>query len=211
MTGLRLIAAGHTPALRRAVFGGDDPLDEGGTQAARALNLTTRGPGPTAAARGTALSSGPGPAHGTALSSGPAVARGTWLTAPSRAARETAAALGATPAVEPALADPSYGTWTGRALADIDPADLHLWLTDPHATPHGGESLAGVTSRVSTWLARHTTHDLTAVAHPTVIRAAVAAALTLPPAAIWQLDVAPLAVIRLTHRAGRWHVHFRAP
>ncbi|GAA0451696.1 phosphoglycerate mutase [Actinoplanes capillaceus] len=174
MTGLRLIAAGHTRALRRAVFGGDDPLDEAARNIARTLHLPTRGP---------------------------------WLTGPSPAARETATLLGATPAIDPALADPDHGTWTGHTLDQIDPADLHTWLTDPAAAPHGGESHTQLLTRATTWLRNQHQPALTAVAHPTIIRAVLAAALDLPATTIRRLDVAPLSVTRLTHHPDGWHLH----
>ncbi len=170
MSGLRLIAAAPTAALRRAVFGGDDDLDEGGRNAALAR---PRLPGP-------------------------------WVCAPTRAARQTVRALGGGDVVEDRrLSDPDYGGWTGLALTEVDPGD---WLTDPAAAPHGGESLAAVRTRAGAWLDEQAGRTVTAVAHPTVVRAALCHALGLPPDGIWRLDVAPLAVCRLTHRAARWHL-----
>jgi len=179
VTGLQLIAAGHTPALRRAVFGGDPHLDEGGRQAALALHRTVRGP---------------------------------CVVAPTNAARQTAAALTTTGTVteEPALTDPDYGTWTGHTLDEIDPADLHTWLTDPTAAPHDGESLTAVTARTATWLHQQTGRSLTAIAHPLIVRALLAAALDLPAGHLRRLDVAPLATVRLTHH-GHWHLHLPTP
>ncbi|MBO3741784.1 histidine phosphatase family protein [Actinoplanes flavus] len=174
MTGLRLIAAGHTRALRRAVFGGDDHLDEAGRNTARTLRIPTRGP---------------------------------WLTAPSHAARETATLLGATPTIDPALADPDHGTWTGHTLDQINPTDLHTWLTDPDAAPHGGESHTQLLARATTWLHHQRQPSLTAVAHHLVVRALLTAALDLPATAIRRLDVAPLAVTRLTRHPDGWHLH----
>jgi broad specificity phosphatase PhoE len=134
-----------------------------------------------------------------------------WLAAPTRAATSTARALGHYPHPEPALTDPDYGAWTGRTLDDLDPALQHAWLTDPTTTPPGGESLTAVIHRAGAWLDTHTgSRDTVAVAHPTVVRAALTHALGLPPAGIWQLDVAPLSATRLHHRAGRWHLHLPA-
>jgi broad specificity phosphatase PhoE len=173
VSGLRLVAAAPTRALRRAEFGGDPDLDQGGRSATRARR----------------------PAFGRAA---------TWVCGPSRAARQTAAALGGDPQVEPALADIDYGAWTGRTLDQVDPG---RWLTDPSFAPPGGESLAAVSARVGGWLETRAGADLVAVAHPAIVRAAVAYALRLPADGIWHLDVAPLATLRLTHRAGRWHLH----
>ena len=186
MSGLRLLAAATTPALRRAVFGGDDDLDEGGLRAALALSDPD---GPDLGGRGD-----------------------RWVCAPSQAALQTARALGHDdPVVEKALADPGYGTWTGLGLGDVagtDPEGLQAWLTDPHAAAHGGESLAAVRRRVGAWLDTQPGQRAFAVAHPVVVRAALTHALGLPDAAVWQLDVAPLSLIRLTHRSDRWHVSF---
>ena len=173
MSGLLLVAAAHTPGLRRAVFGGDDDLDEAGRNAARAR------PGLT----------------------------GPWVCAPSRAAAQTVHELGGTdPLVAPELADVDYGTWTGRGLGDVELGD---WLSDPHAAPHGGESLAAAGRRAGRWLDAHTGRQVTAVAHPTLVRALLAYALGLGPDGLWRFDVAPLSVSRLTHRAGRWHLAIR--
>jgi broad specificity phosphatase PhoE len=169
VNGLRLVAAGPTRSLRRAVFGGDDPLDEGGRSTARTMQIA-----------------------------------GPWVCAPSRAAQQTVLELGGTNALlEPALSDPDYGTWVGRALSEVDPAQ---WLTDPDAAPHGGESLSAVRARAGAWLDRQTGTTLTAVTHTTIVRALLAYALSMPPDGIWSLEVAPLSVSHLTYRAGRWHL-----
>jgi len=174
--GVHLVAAAHTPSLRRAAFGGDDDLDEGGRNAARALRPQLTLPK-------------------------------SWVCAPSRAAAQTARALGAaTPVVAPELSDIDYGAWTGRDLGEVDLGD---WLTSPDAAAHGGESLTAVTARAGRWLDRQAGTTRTAVAHPTVVRALIAYALGLPPDGIWRLDVAPLSISRLTHRAGRWHLSIR--
>ncbi|MFC4068405.1 histidine phosphatase family protein [Actinoplanes subglobosus] len=182
MNALRLIAAGHTPALRRAVFGGDPHLDEAGHHATVALK------------------------NSPALLPRHFPDDQPWLIAPTHAAQQTATLLGA-PATttEPALAEPDYGTWTGNTLDQIDPAGLHQFLTDPTATPHGGESLTTATTRLTAWLAQNTTSRRTAIAHPLVIRLLIAAALGLPPSTR-SLAVAPLTVTRLTHHHG-WTLH----
>jgi broad specificity phosphatase PhoE len=184
VNGLRLIASGHTPALRRAVFGGDDDLDEGGRQAALALRSSP------------ALQTRHFP-------------DGPWTIAPSRAAAGTTGILapGAAVTVDPALAEPDYGTWTGHHLDHPAPAALQQWLTDPDAAPHGGETTTAVTARITAWLHDHTTGRHTVVAHPTIIRTLIGAALDLPAGHTHRLAVAPLSVTRLTCH-GRWHLHF---
>ena len=177
MTALLLVAAALTPAQRRAEFGGDHDLDEGGHRAASCM--------------------------------APAFARArTWTAAPSKAARQTATALGGTPTIAPELADVDYGDWTGHTL---DQVDIAPWLTDPGFTPPGGESLTDVRTRAGAWLDAQAGHTLVAVAHATVVRAALAHALGLPPDGIWRLDIAPLTALPLTHRAGRWHLRLAPP
>jgi broad specificity phosphatase PhoE len=177
----RLLLLAHAPtrALREAVFGRDDGLDGGGTSAVLALRGAVPG-------------------------------RGPWWCAPSRAARQTARALGGDPAVEAALADPDYGRWAGCGLAEVagaDPAAVQAWLTDPDAVPHGGESVTAVVARVGGWLDARAGERGVAVAGPVVVRAALAYALGLGPGGVRRLDVAPLAVARLDHRGGHWHLH----
>lgn len=187
MSGLWLIASGHTPALRGAVFGGDDDLDEGGRSAALALRGTPR----------------------LLPRSFP---HGRLLVAPSRAARQTAETLSpGTPVTEePALAEPDYGTWTGRAVDQVAPAELQRWLTDPTAAPHGGQSLADVQDRAQAWLGGHTTGKLTVVAHPIVVRALIAAALGLPADGVRRLAVGPLSITRLSHHT-HWSLFLTSP
>jgi broad specificity phosphatase PhoE len=188
-TSLRLVAHGHTAALRQARFGGDDSLDEGGRRAALARS----------------------PA-GTGRRQGHAVA---CLSSPAAAAVETAHALGLAPTVETALTDCDYGDWSGRSLAEIAatrPDGLREWLSAPEAAPHGGESVVAVRRRVGRWLdaQRGAGRRVTAVTHPLVIRVALVHALDLPLGAYRQFDVAPLAVVRLTDHGPRWQLRLDA-
>lgn len=123
----------------------------------------------------------------------------TVLTSPALAARQTAAAFGEG-AIEDALRDIDHGAWTGRTFAELDPAALVAWLADPAAGAPGGEPLAAVVARLGVWLAAtaERTAPLIAVTHPMVIRAALAAALELPPAATLRIDIAPLSQMQLS-------------
>jgi broad specificity phosphatase PhoE len=180
---LLLVAHAPTPALRHVVFGRNDDLDEGGTRAALALRETLPS------------------------------ARGQWWCGPSRAAQQTAWALGGEPVSVRELAECRYGEWTGFTLDEVagaDPEALQQWLGDPAATPHNGESLVDFSARVAGWLDARAGEDGVVVVHPIVVRAALAHALGLPPAAVWQLDVTPLAVVRLDHRGGLWRLHLTA-
>ena len=126
------------------------------------------------------------------------------VVAPERRTTETAAALGATAGVDPALRDLDYGDWAGLAMDEVPAAGLHEWLTDPHAAPHGGESVAALGDRVAGWLDELAPGRVVAVTHPAVIRAATGYALGAGPRSFWRIDVRPLARVRLHGRSGRW-------
>jgi broad specificity phosphatase PhoE len=180
---LLLVAHAPTPAVRQAVFGRDDDLDEGGANAAAAL-------------RGTV-----------------AAGRAPWWCGPSRADLHTARQMGGDPVVVPGLADCDYGTWAGLSLDQVaarDPGGLQAWMGDPQAVPHGGESLAALVARIGARLDDYAGDDAVLVVAPGVLRAALVHALGLPAAAMWQVDVAPLATTRFDHRGGRWRLHLTA-
>ncbi|MDG4809645.1 histidine phosphatase family protein [Micromonospora sp. WMMD1120] len=190
-TSLRLVAHGHTAALRRARFGAmDDALDEGGRRAARAL-----------------------------AESGRAAPLGVYDTvgcSPAVAATQTAVALGLPPTQDVALADCDYGDWAGRSfeeIADEQPLVLREWMSSVDAAPHGGESVTMVRHRIGRWLDERITggRRTVAVTHPLVIRLAVVHALDLPLATYRQVDVEPLAVVRLTSQGTRWQLRLGPP
>ncbi|RLP96487.1 histidine phosphatase family protein [Micromonospora sp. CV4] len=189
-TRLRLVAHGHTAALRRATFGGgNESLDEGGRRAALAR-----------------ASAGRDRRGGNAV----------CLSSPAPAAIETAYALGLTPSAEAALADCDHGHWTGRSLEAVgaeQPRALQAWLSEVDAAPHGGESIVALRDRVGRWLdaQRGRGERIIAVTHPIVIRVAVVHALDLPLATFRQLDVEPLAMVRLTGHGARWQLRLSAP
>jgi broad specificity phosphatase PhoE len=128
------------------------------------------------------------------------------LTGPERRARQTAQLLGLQAETEPRLADLDCGRWRGQVLANIGPADLEAWLTEPAHAPHGGESIADVIERVDGWLQSLTGDTLrtVAVTHPAVIRAAILLALDTPPKSFWRIDIAPLSHTVMHFRGGRW-------
>ncbi|MGC4747438.1 histidine phosphatase family protein [Micromonospora sp. DT201] len=192
-TSLRLVAHGHTTALRRARFGGtDDGLDEGGLRAALAQARVESG-------RRGHLS-----------------VDDACLSSPAAAATQTAYAFGLRPTIDAALADCDYGDWTGRSFEEIaveQPQALHEWLSTPDSAPHGGESVAAVRDRVGRWLdgQRARGQRIITVTHPLVIRVAIVHALDLPIATYRQVDVEPLAVVRLTSQGARWQLRLTAP
>ncbi len=128
---------------------------------------------------------------------------------PARACRQTAAALGLTAGVEPALADWRAGRWAGQSFAALqrsEPAALAAWLNDANAAPHGGESLAALLDRVGGWLCSLGEQDgpLLAITHAAVIRAAIVRAIAATPASFWRIDVAPLSQTLLVGGGERW-------
>lgn len=88
-------------------------------------------------------------------------------------------------------------------LEALPAADLELWLTDPAAAPHGGESIVDLTERVAGWLMSVTSVTV-AVTHPALIRAAILTALDIPPKSFWRIDIAPLSRTTLHYRNDRW-------
>jgi len=174
---LLLIRHASTSAVRRSAFPIDEPLNDAGRAAAR--ELTGK------------------------------LGRGDALCSPAARARETARAAALQAQVEPELRECDFGTWAGRSLADVhaaDPDGAIAWMTDPHARPHGGETLAEVLVRVADWLdeqARAGGRTI-AVTHAGVVKAAVVHALGAPAAAFWRVDVAPLHVTELHAHDGRW-------
>ncbi|MER8182143.1 histidine phosphatase family protein [Kitasatospora sp. NPDC094015] len=177
-----LISPATSTDLRAARFGSDAPLSPAGLAAA-----------------GAAAAGCPG-------------ADRAWA-APTRRCGGTADALGLDAPADPALADLDTGAWRGRTLDEVaaeDPAALGLWLADPAAAPHGGESVLDLVARVGDWLTERQGRVL-AVVEPAVVRAAVVHALALPPHLFWRLDVAPLTLTRLTGAAGRWNLTCGSP
>lgn len=123
--------------------------------------------------------------------------------APALAARQTAQSLGLTASVEPALVDIDVGAWRGGSLVELQaaqPEALMNWIRDPAAGAPGGESFADVQARVAAWLEAQTAGDrrVLAITHPTVMRAALAHVLDIPPAAAFRIDIAPLSSLTLS-------------
>ncbi|QXH52342.1 histidine phosphatase family protein [Pseudomonas fakonensis] len=126
------------------------------------------------------------------------------LTAPELRTRQTAEGLNAS--VDQALRDYDLGTWQGLALKHLDPALLQAWLADPHAAPHGGETIAALCQRVAHWMdSALTPGEWSAITHPFVIRAAMLHALGAPLECFHKIDVLPLARVCFSHY-GQWRL-----
>ncbi len=77
------------------------------------------------------------------------------FTAPAERCRGTAVALGLDAAVTPELGDLDMGRWRGRSLDEVGqeaPEEVAVWLSDPAAAPHGGETLLQLVERIGAWL-----------------------------------------------------------
>jgi len=175
---LTLISHAPTAATRAAAF----PLDEGIDEKAR---------------RDASAFSGVLPQFATA-----------W-TSPARRAIETAAALNVDAKIEPLLRDMDLGRWAGRTFTDVEgsePDDMVRWLSDTAASPHGGESVEALLSRVANWLrsAGERQGRSVAVTHPAVIRAAIVVAIEATPVSFWRIDIAPLGLVELGSNGRRW-------
>ncbi|CAL9376204.1 MULTISPECIES: histidine phosphatase family protein [Streptomyces] len=130
---------------------------------------------------------------------------------PTMRCRETGDVLGMRPLAQPALRECDMGRWRGRTFKEVaarEPRAVDAWLADPHATPHGGESLFSFILRVGDWLDTRPGGEgdtlIAAVVEPTVLRAAAVYALKAPPHTYWRVDVRPLSSITLAGWAGDW-------
>jgi hypothetical protein len=137
----------------------------------------------------------------------------SWRRGPEAACAATTAALGGAAEVVDGLRSCDYGSWVGRTLGEIEADDrdgLRQWLHDPYASPHGGESLAQLVSRVGATIEQLTWPEgwNVVVTNPLVARAMVVHLLAAEPAMIFRIDVSPLGRI-LASRSGKfWRLQF---
>lgn len=114
------------------------------------------------------------------------------------------------------LAGPRFGAWADLDLEQVlaqDPAGLQQWVADPHARPHGGESLAEHLARVGTLLDDVAWPEQGAglVVTPFTVRAGCVHALGAGPSVLGHLDVPPGSVATLSRHAGRWRLQGLVP
>ena len=110
-----------------------------------------------------------------------------------------------------ALRDLDMGSWRGRTLTEVaadGEAGLGVWMADPEAAPHGGESVAQLCRRADSWLEALPPNAgrVLAVVEQAVARAAAVRALDAPLSSFWRVDVPPLSSVQLTGRGGRWNL-----
>ncbi len=130
------------------------------------------------------------------------------FSSPLQRALATAAAIAArhdvTPVVDERLIELDYGDWDGVKLTDV-PADAWAqWRTDPAFAPPGGETLAAVTARVTSFCAERLEADgpglVLAVSHVSPIKAAVCHALGVDERVTWQMQLGVASVTRVGRR-----------
>jgi broad specificity phosphatase PhoE len=134
-----------------------------------------------------------------------------WFSGPETACQVTAAPLGGEAVGLEDLRECDFGAWTGRTLVDVafeDPGALEIWLRDPHATPHDGESLAELINRIGRVLDDHPWPEgrSVAVVSPLVARAAAVHALGAPPEVIFHIDLAPLGRLLISRSDHIWRL-----
>ena len=176
-TRLTLISHAVTEAQRHAAFPSNEPLGDGEMEKISALRWN--------APRAQRI-----------------------LRAPELRAQQTSQALGLSAELDSDLRDCDYGAWSGFSLSDVasrNPEEVALWLSDPGAAPHGGESIADLISRVGLWLEKQRDggHTL-AITHPPVIRAAILCALGASAQTFWRIDIAPLSTTDLRWNERMW-------
>ena len=140
-----------------------------------------------------------------------------WVASPLQRTHMTAAALIAAGAdgpssgllVEPDFIEQHFGAWQGQRYAELTNRrgdEWHrFWLAPADETPPGGESFAALTARVhdavARWNERYPGRDIVSVGHGGTIRAALAQALALSPAAALAFSIDNLSLTRLDHFA----------
>lgn len=174
VTRLTLVSHATTAAMRRARFNSDEPVDDPGLRQLGHVKLENRAD--------------------------------TVLIAPERRTRMTAEGLGLHGPIAPELSDISYGTWAGSSMEDLPESTLASWLTDTSTTPPDGESIDDLFGRVGRWMSDVAADPrrISAVTHPSVIRAVVVRALDAPSSSFWRVDIPPLTTTTLHCRNGRW-------
>ena len=130
---------------------------------------------------------------------------------PDLAGEQTARALGLAAVAEPLLREIDFGDWAGKSLMELQAEDalaLSAWVTDPQATPPGGEAAIDLIARMGTWLTHLADQSarIIAVAPANCLRAAVIHCLRAPATAFRQIDVPPLSSMFLSCHQGQWRL-----
>lgn len=118
---------------------------------------------------------------------------------PEARTRQTAGLFGDNAQAVDALRDGDFGQWKGQAIGQLDSAELNAWMSDSTSTPHGGESVEQICTRVGRWMRslEAQTGHVVAVTHPFVIRAAMLYVMQFPISMFYRIDVEPLSATEL--------------
>jgi broad specificity phosphatase PhoE len=121
------------------------------------------------------------------------------------AARETASWMTETYETDHAFDDLNYGAWRGLSVREIGkqkPEEIAAWLSNPHARPHGGESIAMLAKRVVEGLERlpHA-EGVIIVTHAIVVKVVSAHVHRKPLSDVLTMDFAPLSTTVLNYHA----------
>lgn len=133
------------------------------------------------------------------------------IASPACVARETAGWITTDFSIDPAFDDIDFARWRGRSVRDIgerEPENIAAWLSDPHANPHGGESIAMLSTRVNQALDRLASGPeracIIVVTHAIVLKTALSAVSGLSLKTALKMDLAPLSSETLIQCDGKW-------
>jgi len=148
-----------------------------------------------------------------------------WIVTSLKRTRQTADAIAHAgfdvppPLVEPELREQGFGAWHGRTHSEHDATRsdpfVGIWNCAPDETPPGGESFVDLMRRTAAAVERlteaHRGRDIVCVAHGGTIRAALAMALDLTPAAALAFTVDNVSLTRIDriHAAPGGAPHWR--
>jgi alpha-ribazole phosphatase len=116
------------------------------------------------------------------------------------------------PTIEADFDEQDFGRLQGKTWTELadDPDLLAFWADSANVAPPGGESFARMVVRVSAAIARvgvaYAGRDIIAVAHAGTIRAALALALDLSPAAALRFAVENVSLTRIDAIGPAWRV-----
>jgi broad specificity phosphatase PhoE len=130
---------------------------------------------------------------------------------PMIGAEQTAAALGLTGVIQPALKECDYGRWSDCGLKEVhgrDPDGLETWIRDPTSSPHGGEAVVDLIRRVGAWIEDHRRDagHTVVVTHSSVIRSAIIHVIQASPSSFNRIDIAPLSRTIFSAHDGQWRL-----